>query len=50
MNTDPTYEALFPGGECDGACSGCGAYVSMDQQQRHLAWHQWLTTQLDPAT
>lgn len=49
MDEEPTYEALFPGGECDGPCSGCGAYVSMDQQQRHLDWHEWLHGKLSPA-
>jgi hypothetical protein len=40
----PTTETLFPYGQSDGNCQGCGAVISADEQAKHLAWHQALYT------
>jgi hypothetical protein len=40
----PTYNELYPYGQGDGNCAGCGCYVSNDAQQRHLDWHEAIYT------
>jgi hypothetical protein len=40
----PTFQDLFPYGEGDGNCAGCGCYVSYGHQENHLTWHQEIHT------